>query len=400
MNRRTFTQATLGALGAFHTNAGETTAQNQKSPAESDQPLLNLRGVFAEPIRIRSVEALRVGEDFYVRVRSTNGEEGLAAGSRLLDLLSLLQRRVVPFFVNKDARDLEALIDGVYLHNSNYKYAGMPFWNAVAHVELALFDMLGKLARRPVGALFGQVRRTEIPVYISRFNRDSSPEQEVNTAQRALAATGARAVKLKIGLRMRNSPAQTRRDRRMVELARRTLGEEVAIYVDANGSYTPREAIEMGRFLQEHQVGFLEEPCPWEEHEQTKEVADALEMTVAGGEQDSSFPRFRWMIRNRAVNLVQPDVYYNGGLIRTLRVAQLARAANLPVTPHSPKTGATATPMLHLASVVPNMGPHQEYRQSNEVQRGVVQVPTGHGLGFEVDPERLQRAEVLSANNM
>ncbi len=395
MNRRSFSKISLGVLGGISSNISTGNEPNQNEHAAENLPELNLRNTFSEPVRIRSVEGIRVGEDLFVRVQSTEGAVGLAAGNRLLDLLSLLKRRVIPFFVNKDARELESLIKGVYTHQSNYKYAGMPFWNAVAHVELAVLDMLGKIGRRPAGALLGRVRRTEIPVYISRFNRNSTPEQEVNAARRALARTGARAVKLKVGLRMRNSPAQSRRDRAMIELARRTLGDGVAIYVDANGSYTPREAIEFGRFLQQHQVGFIEEPCPWEEHEQTKQVADALEMTLAGGEQDSSLPRWRWMIRNRAVNLIQPDVYYNGGLLRTLRLANMARAAGLSITPHSPKTGAAATPMLHLASVVPNIGPHQEYRESNEVRRGVVQIPTGHGLGFAVDPGRLRRAEVL-----
>src|SRR5262249_46524599 len=158
----------------------------------------------------------------------------------------------------------------------------------------------------------------------------------------------ARAVKLKVGERMKTSTRQERRDREMVALARKTLGPKVALYVDANGSWTPRQAVAMGKFLQEHQVGFLEEPCPWEEYEQTSQVSAALKLTIAGGEQDTSWPRWRWLVGQRALGLVQPDVFYNGGLIRTLRVARLAEMAKVSVTPHSPRTGAGAAPMLHL----------------------------------------------------
>jgi L-alanine-DL-glutamate epimerase-like enolase superfamily enzyme len=364
--------------------------------AAKASPTLHLENVSASPIRIQSVEVLRARGRLYVASTSSEGAVGVvAANSRLVHCLSLLKHLVIPYFVGKDARDLESLVDGVYTEGSNYKYAGMPFWNCVAHVELSLFDMLGKMANQPVGALVGKVIRRAVPVYLSSLTRETTPEEEVDRMVASLSKTNARAVKLKIGGRMKNRPRDAERTNRLVPLARKTFGDDVVIYVDSNGSYTSAEAIEVGRMLQEHRVGFFEEPCPWQEYEETRRVADALTIPVAGGEQDTSLAQFEWMVRHRVVDLVQPDLYYNGGLIRCLRVARMAAKAGINITPHSPKSGPEAAAMLHFASVVPNLGPHQEYTPSNEIEDGRVKVPSGPGLGAGPDPEELRRAEIV-----
>jgi len=158
--------------------------------------------------------------------------------------------------------------------------------------------------------------------------------------------------------------------------------------------------------LEAHGVGFFEEPCPWEEYEETRRVADALDMTIAGGEQDSSLPRFAWMIQERVIDLVQPDLAYNGGFIRCFRVAKMARAAGMQITPHCPKSDPNTSYMLHFAAVAPNLGPYQEYNArpggggwwvspSFEVRNGAVAVPTGPGLGVEYDPALWREARVI-----
>lgn len=402
MDRRTFLKSSCtvaatgltGAIGFHHSSEGAGEA-SLYSILEGTEPMLSLHRLFPSPVKIKSIEVLRARGGYYVRSVSENGTVGIVKGTRIPHVLSLLKEVVIPFFSGKDARDLESLVDGVYRDGSRYKYAGLAFWVCVGNVELSLFDMLGKMASKPAGALFGKVIRSEIPVYVSSLTRETTPEQEVENMQESLRKTGAKAVKLKIGGRMRNEPRDIERTNRLIPLARKSLGEDIAIYVDSNGSYTAKEAIEVGRMLEEHNIGFFEEPCPWQEYEQTKAVADALPMTVAGGEQDTSLAQFDWMIRNRVLDLVQPDVYYSGGLIRCLRVARMAAKAGIKITPHSPKTGAEALPMLHFASVVSNLGPHQEFRPSVEIQGGCVKVPAGPGLGINPDAEGLGNAEII-----
>jgi L-alanine-DL-glutamate epimerase-like enolase superfamily enzyme len=226
-----------------------------------------------------------------------------------------------------------------------------------------------------------------------------------------LVETGARAVKLKIGGRMsRNADASPGRTEKLIPLARKVFGDNIDIYVDANGSYTADYAIEVGHFLAEYGVVFLEEPCPWQEYEETKRTADALELPVAGGEQDSSLPQFDWMITNRVVDILQPDMMYNGGMIRNLQVARRAAAHDMRVMPHSPKVGAEASAVLHYASIVPNWGPFQEYHgeysppelwyePNFSIVNGEVNVPDGSGLGVVYDPDMWREARIIVSSS-
>ncbi|MGC9394024.1 MAG: mandelate racemase/muconate lactonizing enzyme family protein [Anaerolineae bacterium] len=359
----------------------------------------NLHETFSKSIEIASIEALRYRGRQLVRVRSTDGAEGIVmAHGRIEYLWPILQQLIAPYFNGKDARDLEALVDGVYTYKSAYKLAGIALWSPVAYVELALWDMLGKLAGKPVCELLGPVLRRDIPIYLSSSRRNTTPEEEMAWLQARLAETGADAVKLKIGGRMSaNADAMPGRTARLIPLARKTFGDAITIYVDANSSYDAAHAIEVGVLLADYGVAFFEEPCPWQDYWQTKQVADALEMPVAGGEQDSSLALFDWMIRERVVDVVQTDVMYNGGLIRLLRVAAMAEAAGMPIMPHSPKAGAEAAPVLHFAAVTPNLGPYQEYhgaavapapwyKPDFAIHDGAVAVPTGPGLGIAYDP--------------
>ncbi len=402
MDRRMFlksscTVAATGFTGGLGVRARSERADEAAlySILSGTKPILNLHRLFPSPVQIRSIEVLRARRGYYLRSVSGGGAVGIVKGIRIPHVLSLLKEVVIPYFTGKDARDVESLVDGVYRDGSRYKYAGLAFWVCVGNVELSLFDMLGKMADKPAGALLGKVIRSEIPVYLSSLTRETTPQEEVQNLCDSLSKTGAKAVKLKVGGRMRNGPRDIDRTNRLIPLARKTFGDRIAIYVDSNGSYTAKEAIEVGRMLEEHDVGFFEEPCPWQEYEQTKRVADALKVPVAGGEQDSSLAQFDWMIRNGVLDLVQPDLYYNGGFIRCLRVARMAEKAGMKITPHSPKTGAEALPMLHFASVVRNLGPHQEFRASSEIDGGCVRVPTGPGLGINPDAEGLGKAETI-----
>jgi len=405
MNTRRLTRR--NALKAMAGSAGLLTLSPACLTAKAaEEPAFRLRQEFSSPVKIATVDLLRRDRHYFVRATSTDGAEGLVlASERMAYLYPILLQRVTPYFVGKDARDLEALIDGVYVHQSNYKLAGLALWVCVGCVEFALLDLLGKLAGKSIGQLMGGVRRRDIPVYLSSMRRDTTPEQEVAWLGERIAQTGSKAVKLKIGGRMsRNADASPGRTERLVPLARKTFGDGITIQVDANGSYDAPKAIEVGRMLQDHGVYFFEEPCPFEDFEATKLVADALEIPVAGGEQDTSLEKFRWMICNRAVDIVQPDVIYNGGLVRTARVARLAAAARMDITPHAPQPGYQAAYMLHLASATANLGRFQEFPAARfeqsawyaphiQIRDGMVQVPTGPGIGIAIDPDYLDKAE-------
>jgi L-alanine-DL-glutamate epimerase-like enolase superfamily enzyme len=116
------------------------------------------------------------------------------------------------------------------------------------------------------------------------------------------------------------------RTERMIPLIRETFGDKMVLYADANGFYSVDEAIRVGRLLEDYGYGFFEEPVLFDWYEETKEVADALRIPVAGGEQEYSLHGFRWLIANDGLQIVQPDNYYFGGMIRSMKVARMAQA--------------------------------------------------------------------------
>jgi L-alanine-DL-glutamate epimerase-like enolase superfamily enzyme len=374
-------------------------------PPSYEQPLLDLPTAVGTPVIIDSIRLHKWREYYFVRCRSQEGAEGVTIlGARGVQLHAILNELVIPYFVGKDARDLEALLDGVYVWELNYKLAGPAFWMCVSWVEAAVLDMLGKVAGKTVADLLGGRRHAEVPVYVSSLRRDTTPEAEIAWVGDAIAKSGAKAVKLKIGGRLsRNSDSMPGRSEQLVALARKAWGDDMRIFIDANGSYDPPRAVEAGRMLASHGVEFFEEPCPFEDLDATKLVADALDLPVAGGEQDSSLPRFHSMARHRVVDILQPDLAYLGGFIRTGKVARLAREHGLPVIPHSPYTGPRMLVTLQSVATLPEIGIPMEfnatlvpeggagwYSPSLEVHDGKVAVPTGPGLGIEYAPEVLR----------
>jgi L-alanine-DL-glutamate epimerase-like enolase superfamily enzyme len=374
-----------------------------------EAPVLR-RDLWPSPVTLASIELLRGPGEFVVRARSREGAEGLAIGHT--DVLEttwpILVKRVAPFFAGKDARDLESLIHGVYLASSNYKWQGLPFWVPVASVELAILDLLGRTAGKPLGDLFGGATRRDVAVYRASGNRGNTPEAEVAYLQQLVQDTGARAIKFRLGARMRFDDASTRRDLALIPLTRKTFGDGMTIYADANGSYDVPASLRIARVMQDHRLAFLEEPVPFDYYDETKTIADALALPVAGGEQESSMRRFRWMIEHRGVDVVQPDIFYFGGFVRSVRVARMAAAGGMECTPHMSGGGLGFLYVAHFASCVPNAGPFQEFKGTDASSpvssdtspltsvNGILKVPTGPGLGVTIDPAFLARATVVS----
>ncbi len=381
-----------------------------KLAAAMTAPVLRAE-LFKQPVKLTSVELLKQGPHFLVRVRSTDGAEGLASGhdAVLETTYPILLKRVAPYFIGKDARALEELIHGVYLRDSNYKWQGLPFWVCVASVEIAVLDLLGKVAGKPLGELFGGVVRREVAVYRASGNRGNSPEAEIAYLQKISAETGAQAIKFRLGARMRYDDASTKRDLAMIPLTRKTFGDRMTIYADANGSYDVPTAIKMGRLMEAQKFRFFEEPVPFDYYDETKQVADGLKLPIALGEQESGLRSFRRIIEQGVARIVQPDLLYFGGLTRAIKVARMAAAAGIECTPHMSGGGLGYLYIAHFASCVPNCGPHQEYKGEGETtpvecatsslksEQGMMKIPSGPGLGVSFDPDFVKRAQLVSA---
>ena len=382
-------------------------ADEQRFLRDYEQPMFDLPGQVKDPVKITTIEMLKRGSSYFVRTRATNGATGLVMTKQVEDFIPIFQHLVAPHFIGQDARDLESLVDSVY--RANYKLAGLALWCPIAYCEQSALDLLGRVAAKPVGALLGGVLKKEIPVYLSGSARELSAEEEVAIYVRGVAETKARAVKFKIGGRMsQNLDAYPGRTDTLVRLAREKLGDAMILYADANGSYNAKKGIEVGRLLESLKFQFFEEPCPFEELSETQEVARALKIPVAFGEQNYSLWQFRWMLENGVMQIAQPDINYNGGLIRAKRVARIAEKLGRTIVPHNTQTGATSVNIIQFASSTRNTGAFMEYpwrapqqpvswfTPNFRVANGVLRVPEGPGMGIEIDPDYVKGATVVA----
>jgi len=255
LNRRNFVEMTAGAgllsiLPGCKSSPGKPRAgshDRQVSLAElekaAEAPVLDLDGVDS-PLVIESIELLRKGREYILRVRSKDGAEGVAIPNSRPDYLApILNKRVIPYFIGKDARLLEAHLFDVYRFRSNYKLQGLALWCPVAWVEFALLDMIGRVSGKSFGRLLGGVVRRKVPFYIASGRRDSTPEEEAEYLAKLVADTGAKAVKFRVGGRMsKNADSMPGRSEKLIGLSRKRLGDDIDIHADANSSYDPPKA--------------------------------------------------------------------------------------------------------------------------------------------------------------
>jgi L-alanine-DL-glutamate epimerase-like enolase superfamily enzyme len=410
-HRRTFLQTSAAAsLTGLVTVQAKDNGLAAKLEAAMNAPVLK-KELFKQPVKIAALELLKNGRSYLVRARSSDGVEGFSeAHSNVMGAAyPILIKRVAPTFIGKDARELEALLREVYLANSNYKWQGLPFWVSVAAIEIAILDMLGKTANQPLGALFGPIVHREIPVYRATGNRGNAPEAEIEYLQKIVAETGAGAIKFRLGARMHYNEASTKRDHALIKMTRKTFGDNFTIYADGNGSYDVPMAIKIGRMMEEYKLGFFEEPVPFDHYEETKQIADTLKIPIALGEEEMSLRQFRYIIERDVAQVIQPDLMYFGGFIRSLKVARMAAVAGKDCTPHMSGGGLGYLYVAHFASVVKNCGAHQEYKGEDDTlpvscdssslksEKGRLKVPTGPGLGITIDPAFVAKASVVTA---
>lgn len=416
-NRRNFLKAAaLGSAGAISLNSCSPNSVNQSVDYSVlddilAKPVLKIE-LFPDPVIIETLELLRFEDNFLCRVRSRDGAEGISVGNnaQLESVWPVFNKRLQPFFIGKDVRELENLYEELYVYESNYKLQNLALWVPWATIEFAVLDMLGRMADKSIGELIGEIHNPEVAVYQANNYRGKSAEESLEKIKEYVAESQAKAVKFKVGGRMsKNVDYPPGRTEELIPMVREAFGDDMTIYADSNGSYDAKEAIRIGRIMEEYKYDFYEEPVRFDWYQETKVVADALTVPIAGGEQEPSMRNFRWLIANRALDIVQPDMFYFGGMIRSVKVARMADSIGMPCVPHISNSGLGYLYMMHFVSAIPNAGPYHEFKGFNKKiplecktskltsENGVVVVPSGAGLGVEIDPEFIVRHKVLKA---
>ena len=344
----------------------------------------------------------------FVRVTTESGQVGWGQTSTYnADITAtIFHRQVAPWVLGADATDIGSLIRRV--EEREHKFPGSYRCRALAGLDTALWDLRGRMEGKPVVELLGG-KPGKLRAYASSMKRDISPVAEAERLVRLRDEQGFDAFKWRVAAECgRDVDEWAGRTEEIVPIVSRALGDGISKLVDANSGFSPGRAIEVGRLLEAEGISHYEEPCPYWKLEETKLVTDALNLDVTGGEQDWDLATWQRMIDMRAVDVVQPDVMYMGGMLRTLMVCAMAEKAGIPVTPHSANLSLVTMCTMHLLGAIPNRGKYlelsiegpdyypwqQELFLSNPyaVTDGHVEIPSGPGWGVEINPAWLERA--------
>ncbi len=358
-------------------------------------------------MKIASFETYSNRTISFVRLRTDEGVEGWGQMSPYNADIStaVFHRQVAPHVLGKDPQDLETLLDCII--EDEYKFPGSYLCRALCGLDTAVWDLRGKIAGKPVSQLIGG-SACSFPVYGSSMRRDITPQAEAERLASLRELYGYQAFKIRVGkVNGHDQDEWPGRTEALLAQVRQAVGPAVRLLADGNGCFTPQRAIQVGRLMEDLDYVHFEEPCPYWELEWTAEVAVALQIDIAGGEQDWDINQWKRIIRQHAVDIVQPDIGYIGGLSRALRVAKMAEEAGRWCVPHSANLSLITVFTLHMMTAIPNAGPYVEYsieptpwaenlfQPALEVQHGSVTIPPGPGWGVEINPDWLKKAESM-----
>lgn len=326
---------------------------------------------------------------------------------------TIIERVIRPMILGEDPLDREKIWHKVYNLLRDHGQKGMPI-QALSGVDIALWDIAGGYLNQPLYKLLGGAFRQTIPVYGYGMMLQRIPELEKSFARESarIVEAGYKAIKMKIGL----GPL---RDMQLVKAVREAIGADILLMVDANHAYTAREAIPLGRELEHLGVFWFEEPVAPEDHQGYRDVCNALDMAVAGGEAEFTRWGFRDLIANRCVDVLQPETCGLGGITEYCKILALAHTYFLPVVNHVWGSAVAVATNLHLLAAMPDLPgaaepvqPMLEYDTTpnrfreellvkplaipEQVKRngGWVSLPPGPGLGIEIDFDFMRRFEV------
>jgi L-alanine-DL-glutamate epimerase-like enolase superfamily enzyme len=359
-------------------------------------------------MRIAKLETFDTEFVCFVKITADTGETGWGQCSTYqADITTeVFHRQVAPYALGTHVEDLEDTLRRIF--EREHKFPGSYLRRAQAGLDTSVWDLMGKAAGRPVAALLGG-RPGKVRAYASSMKRDITPEDEAARFMKLRDDHGFDAFKWRVGAECgRDQDEWPGRTEAVIPIVSKALGDDVEKLVDGNSCYSPTRAIEVGRMLEDHGITHFEEPCPYWEVDQTAEVRAALSIDVAGGEQDCELTAWQLAIEHKAVDILQPDILYLGGICRTLEVCRMGQAAGLPITPHAANLGLVTMCTMHLLRAIPNAGKYLEFSIEGPdyypwqeglflgapyaVEDGHVSVTDAPGWGVEINPDWLARA--------
>lgn len=273
---------------------------------------------------------------------------------------------------------------------------------AISAIDIAIWDLVGKVEGKSISELLYGGFRSQIPVYASLYPIGETPEEVKRNCEQAIAK-GFRAVKL-------DGPPlgqDARLDAEILRTVRDSIGGEYELMVDvAEPGWDLKQGIARTRMYSEYNLYFLEAPFGPEELENYRALSESVDMRIAYGEQHTTRYEFKELIEKGKLEIVQPDISRAGGITELRRIAHMAQMRGVLMIPHCWKTGISIAANLHLLSALQN-APYLEFCQPPtsplryellkhdfSVVNGCVQVPDGPGLGIELNEKTVEKYRI------
>lgn len=336
-----------------------------------------------------------------VEIRTNSGHVGVGEALARFSPLAyahLIETSLKPRLLGRNPTDIAAL--GSSMRRALSGRSGGILFEAIAGVDIALWDILGKIAGLPIHRLLGGVGRTEVPCYAASVNWGAETAMEAELDR--YLEKGFPRIKVKVANPVRDAC-------RRIELLRKRAGDDVDLCVDANWAYSLEEAVEVGRALSANRYFWFEEPLRPEDEAGYEELHRRCETPLAAGESNYTLDQAMRLVSNRTLAFLQPDVARSGGISETRRMAEFAAAHDVKYAPHIGMSGIVCeTASIHLAAAMPNLkamecetdaSPFKTWITgaapgADRQRNGMFAVPTGPGLGIEVDWDAVRRLKV------
>jgi D-galactarolactone cycloisomerase len=353
---------------------------------------------------------------FLVKITTADGLVGWGEGGQYgppEPPAACVKHVLSPLLIGRQADQPVRIFEDLYAFSRDFGQKGT-YIEALSAIDIALWDLWGKSLGRPIHALMGGAFRTQISAYGTGcyypdyYQNTARMLKELEGEARGYREAGMTAIKMKVGLLPIGLDAER------VAVVRDAIGPSASLMADANHAYTSASAIRMGRALEKHDVLWFEEPVPPEDRQGYRRVRNAIDVPVAGGEAEFTRYGFRDLLLGECLDIAQPDLCCTGGFTEWQKIIALTTSFGVLTVPHVWGSGvavaaalqalATAPPVPFTASVVPLQNePMIEYDRTHNPLRddllvqgftladGALAVPTGPGLGIEIDEDQLRR---------
>lgn len=357
-------------------------------------------------IKITNIKTYRLYRAILVRVETNVGVVGWGECSpNSTEVIeSFIHHTMKKFLIGQDPFNVELIWDTLFWQNHDLGPSGaLPY--AIAGIDLALWDIKGKVLNVPVYRLLGGMYREEVPAYggFGVYGGSVSVDEAKEKALK-LAEKGFKFIKLRMQIREYNLDPYPDFTLKYYEGVRKALSNDVELFVDPNEGYTAARAIEIGLELQSMGMKYYESPTPLENHRDLAEVVKAINIPVMAGEKCYTRWQFRDLILEANPDIIQPDLIKAGGITEVKKIAALGQTFFKTIAPHNTKPTLGTAAAMHLMASISNAGPFIEFIETEiyeevmsvfdnqvEFKNGKLLVPKLAGLGLEINEKRLEK---------